>query len=99
MERSVSITDSATTTGEVPYHRDAQSGMVFVPAGSSLTSLTFHVAPKGGGTFLPLYDAGSAVALTVVQGRAYQLPSTLRGCAAFRMVGSHAGTVEVSFHL
>ena len=96
MDESVAITTSAATTGTVAF-KNHRAGTVYIPAGSDITSLTFHVAPKPGGTFVPLYAATVAVALTVVHTRAYALPAALAGCKAFRMVGSHAGTVHISF--
>lgn len=97
MNETVAVTAAVGTTGEVEF-RDYRAGMVFVPAASSITTLTFHVAPKAGGTYLPLYTAaGAAVALTVAHTRAYALPAELAGCRAFKMVGNAAGNVEVSF--
>ena len=87
-----------TTTAEIPY-RDYEAGTVYIPGDPSpaITSLTFYVASAPGGTYFPLYVATAQVALTVVKGRAYQLPSTLKGCKSFKMVANIAGSVEVTF--
>jgi hypothetical protein len=91
------LTDSATTTAAIPY-RDYAAGTVYVPAASStMTTLTFHVAPKPGGTYLPLYNSSGAVVMTVAHTRAYPLPAELKGCQAFKMVANAAGNVEVTF--
>lgn len=97
MSATYALTDSAATTAAIEFG-DYRAGMVFVPAGSAITSLTFHAAPKGGGTYLPLYtSAGAAVALTVAAGRCYTLPADVAGCKALKMVANAAGSVEVSF--
>ena len=97
MDKQYALTNSAGTTPEIGWV-GYEAGMVFIPASSSITSLTFHTAPKGSGTFLPLYTtAGVAVTQTVAHTRAYPLPAELRGCRAFKMVANAAGTVHVSF--
>lgn len=72
-------------------------GMVFVPAASPLTSLTWHAAPARGGTYLPAYDVdGLPIVQAVAAGRAYPLPVDLAGCRALKAVGNADGTVHVS---
>jgi hypothetical protein len=90
------LTNSTSTTPEIAY-RDYEAGMVYIPANSSITLLTFHVAPKPGGTYLPLQDSDGAVTLTVAHTKAYQLPSDLNGAKAFKMVANAAGSVEITF--
>jgi len=95
---SLSITTSAATTPEVPVGAKS-SGEVFMPAGGSVNTLTFHAAPKLGGTFLPAYDSAAspaAVTLAVTAGRAYMLPSPLFGAAAIKIVGDAAGTIHLN---
>lgn len=93
---TVSITNSASTTGEIDFS-GAAGGIVFVPSGSELTSLTYHAAPALGGTYLPLSDAaGEAVTQTVEAGKAYDLPAACYGAAALKIVGNTAGNVDVS---
>lgn len=98
---SVAVTASSTTTGEVDFSEFA-GGTVYVPSGSSITTLTFYVAPKIGGTYLAAYDDSSmsspaAVSLTVSAGNAYPIPSSIFGCGAMRMVGNTTGTVYLTF--
>ena len=71
------------------------AGTVCVPGDSSITKLTFHVSHNSV-KYYPLYAAATAVELTVVAGRAYQLPDTLRGAHSFKMVSDAAGRVYVS---
>lgn len=93
--QTVSVTASAGTTGEIPFEECA-GGMIFVPTGSALTSLTFHAAEKCGGTYYPAYDAsGNAIALTVVHTRAYQLPTALYGAGALKIVGNGSGSIVI----
>lgn len=95
LPQTVSVTASAGTTGEIPFEECA-GGMIFVPTGSALTSLTFHAADKPGGTFYPAYDAdGNALTRTVAQTRAYPIPSALYGAGAIKIVGNDVGTVIV----
>lgn len=97
---SVSVTTSATTTGEVNFSEFA-GGTLYVPTGSSITSLTFYVAPGIGGTYLAAYDDSSmstpaAIVLTVSAAKAYPLPSSLFAAGSLRMVGNAAGTVYLT---
>jgi hypothetical protein len=56
MNETVAVTAILSTTGEVQF-RDYRVGMVFVPAGSSITRLAFFVAPYAGGTYVALADS------------------------------------------
>lgn len=98
-QADAAITASASTTAEVDI-TDATSGTVFVPSGSSLTTLTFHVAPVLGGTYLAAYDDAAtpaALALTNLgASKAYAIPAKVFGAAAFKMVGNTTGTVDIS---
>lgn len=102
-KQTVAVTNDAATTGEINFLGMA-GGEIFVPSGSSLTSLTFHGAPELGGTFLPLQNspdlaaspaAAIAVALAVGAGKAYPIPAECFGCAALKMVGNTSGNVDV----
>lgn len=91
------ITNSAATTAEIPL-AGVEYAMVFVPAGSSLTSLAVYCSDEPGGTFHPLYtSAGSAVTLTVAHTRCYRLPDDAIGCRALKLVGNASETVRISF--
>lgn len=93
---TVSLTDAAGTTEIIQY--DAYSGgMVCVPNGSSVTSLTWHAADTAGGTFEPAYDEhGNALTQTVAANYAIQIPSALFGAGGIKAVANAAGDVEVS---
>jgi len=75
----------------------AVAGTIFIPAGSTITTLTYHAAPKKGGTYLPLQtSAGVAVTQTVVATKAYDMPASLVGCGAIKIVTNADGAVEIS---
>lgn len=93
----VAITDDVDTTPEIPFHR-WKYGMVYVPDGSSITTLTIHAAPDVGETYEPLWDNGtpSAVTITVAANRANPLPDECFGAGALKLVGNVAGTIQIS---
>jgi hypothetical protein len=69
----------------------------FVPAGSSLTSITWYAADVPGGTYLPVYDENSVLCRqTVAAGQAYQLPTALFGCRAIKGVDAGGGTISIT---
>jgi len=99
----LSLTTDATTTPIIEFGQDGYAGgRIFIPAGSSITLLTFHDAPSGDDTFLPsqyqVDSSGAPAALTiaVAAGKSYSVPSGLFGAGAFRIEVDVAGTVDVS---
>lgn len=72
-------------------------GFIYVPAGSSITTLTFYAAKELGGTYLAAYNTTGAVTLTVAASRSIAIPSDMLGCAAMKMTGNADGTVDVTF--
>tara|TARA_B100000809_G_scaffold100422_1_gene98940 strand:+ start:1322 stop:1642 length:321 start_codon:yes stop_codon:yes gene_type:complete len=94
-ELSVSITASASTSATIAF-RSFAGGTVYVPNGSSLTTLTPHVAPNPDATFEPAHDeSGSAISITVSADQAHPLPTALFACGALKLVGNTTGTVVV----
>lgn len=90
------LTTSASTTPEISIEYYG-SGQIYVPTGSSITTLTYHVAEKIGGTYLPAQDAtGTAVTQTVGAAKAYPIPAILFGAVAMRIVANAAGNVIVN---
>lgn len=95
---SLDVATSAGSCDVLPFGGYA-SGRIYVPAGSSLTTLTFYDAPYAEGTFVASYDdAGTpaAITLTVSAGKSYPIPAKLYGAGAIKIVGNAAGTVDVS---
>lgn len=92
----IAVTAALATTEAFEY-RGFAAGMVYVPAGSALTSLTWYAAEDMDGTFQPVYDgATTAIASTVAAGRAVPIPSYCLGAGALKVVGNDAGTIKVS---
>jgi hypothetical protein len=91
----VTVATAVANSGEILCSEFAL-GMVYVPAGSSLTTLTWYAAEKAGGTYTAAYDElGNAVVQTVAAAKCYQVPVALAGAAALKIVGNAAGTVDV----
>lgn len=64
----------------IPYG-GAAGGVVFVTAkDAGATTLTWHAAFEPGGTLYPAADAaGNALTVTILAGRAYEIPGALYG--------------------
>jgi hypothetical protein len=81
--------------------RGVRDAVVYVAAGSSVTSLTAHAAPDHESSDLdayePLYDVSGAVAITVAADRAYRLPDTFYGIRSLKFVSNADGTIIMSF--
>ncbi len=92
---SVVVSTSEVSSKAVPY-ADFERGMVHVPSGSSITTLTWHVSTKERGTYLPAYNSAGAVTQTVAAGRSYPIPSDLQGAAWLKMTGNASGSVGVT---
>lgn len=94
---TVALTTSATTTPEINKSNYSR-GVVFVPTGETMVTLTFHAAPSLGGTYLPLHTiAGVASTQTVAGGKAYQLPAEVCAAPYLRVVANAAGSVILQF--
>lgn len=93
--RDLSLTTSVGTTPEIKTGCHA-AGTVYIPSGSTITTLTFHTAPTEGGTYLPLYSGAVAVTLTVTAGRAYPLPSGVYGTPFTKIVADAAGAISIA---
>lgn len=73
------------------------TGMVYVPAGSSLTTLTWHTCESKAGTYLAAEDASSAaVTQTVAASQAHPIPAALAGARFLKITGNAAGIVGVT---
>ena len=73
------------------------SGSVYVPAGSSLTTLTWHACETKDGTYLAAEDAAStAVTQTVAASQTHPIPVALLGARFIKATGNAAGTIGVT---
>ena len=94
---SVAVDTNVADAQEVNYE-EAAGGEIYVPSTSSITSLTFHVAPFRGGTFYPAKNsANAAVSQAVTAGSAYPISPSIFGSGAFKLVGDADGTVFITF--
>ena len=96
---AVTITASAGTTGQLAY-RGLAHGVIYVPAGSSLTSLAFHTVAIVSGSPVVSTNAhrdesGNAISLTVAAATSYPMPTALSGGDNWAIVGNTTGTVYV----
>lgn len=94
--KGVAVAIAEADSGEVVL-AEFVTGTAFIPAGSTITTLTFYAAVESGGTYLPLYDDGLAVTLSVAAGQSHRLPVALAGAVAIKLVGDAAGTVDISW--
>lgn len=92
----VTVDTTAAASEEINYG-GYSGGMVFIPAGSSVTTLTWWAAEKPGGTYLAAQDRDSdAITQTVAASESHPIPIDLYGCRAIKAVTNAAGTMAVS---
>ena len=90
------LTTALATTQEVSDFGEARYMMVYVPATSTLTTLTFYASPQPGGTYYALYNGTTAVTLTVAAGRCYKVPLDIQGARALKMVAAFSDSVTTA---
>jgi hypothetical protein len=88
--------DTAVANSAAIRYSDFEKGMVSVPSGSSLTTLTWYASNSESGTYLPAYNASGAIAQTVAAGRVYPIPADLVGARFLKIAGDAAGVVGVT---
>ena len=102
--QEVAINTAVATTPEIPYGGFA-GGIIHIPNGSSITSLTWYSSHKQGGEYEASLQPVSehvtpityvAVVQTVAANGAYPIPEYLVGAVALKAVGDAAGTVYIS---
>lgn len=93
----VAIADSAEVVMSELAH-----GRIFVPSGSSITSLTFYEALPNTPDqaeetdWYACHDENyDALVKTVAAGKSYPIPWALSGSSRFKMLGDAAGVVHV----
>jgi hypothetical protein len=90
------VVASAEASSKAIAYGDFEKGMVHIPSGSSLTTLTWHVSTSERGTYLPAYNSTGAITQTVAAGRSYPIPSDLQGAAWLKITGNTAGSVGLT---
>ena len=97
ISRSPVTVQTDVANSETIEFEDFQYGMVYVPDGSSLTTLTWYASLEKTGPFIAADDAaGNAVTQTVAAGQAHPIPSALVGARFLRITGNVAGVVGVT---
>lgn len=92
---TVTVDTTSAASGEILFS-EFGGGFIYVPTGSSITSLTWYTAPVRGGTYLAANDQdGLAIVQTVAEAKAYAIPSELFGACVLKAVGDAAGTIDV----
>jgi hypothetical protein len=93
---SVSVGTTVSASDAIAFG-DFANGMVYIPAGSSLTTLTWHASVDVDGAYLAAEDAAStAVTQTVAAGQAHPIPAALSGARFLKVTGNAAGVVGVT---
>ena len=91
---SVTISDDKDNSTSIVFS-GFRKGVINVPSGSSITSVTYWVADTEDGTYQQLYSGGSAVSTTVAAGRSYALDSAIEGVAFLKLQSNAAGTAAL----
>lgn len=105
--KTASLTTAIGTTEEMPKSGMAW-GDVYIPTGSSITTLTWWKAPAlvagnsfEAGTYLPAYDddltSPAAIVQTVAGGNSYPIPAALASAPFLKAVSNAAGDIIVQF--
>ena len=92
---SVTVGTTAAASKEISLEQFA-GGIVYIPTGETVVTLTYHTAPVACGTYLALYDEdGVAVTQTVSAAKAYAIPAAVWGCGFIKISGDAAATVDL----
>lgn len=95
-QESISCTTSAATTPRIEK-RSLAGGSFRIPAGSSITTVTFYGAQNTSDDLLPMYDKSrAAIEITVGAGQIHPLPDEIYNTPYYGMVTNAAGTITVS---
>lgn len=99
-DEPIVCTVTASTTGRCPYSGVAHAA-VYVPVGSSITTLTFFPEHTIAGTVtrstVAMADStNTTISLTVAAGRTTQMPLELSALENFAIKADAAGTVYVT---
>ena len=97
---TVVLTTLLASTPEIVLPSGKWDGIIHVPSGSSITSLTFYVASSEAGTYVPLYTtAGAAVSQTVAAARAYPVKDEVKKSRFVKIVADAAGSIVLAYSL
>ena len=89
--------DTAVASSEAISYGAYTAGAVYIPAGSSITTLTWHACETIDGTYLAAEDSSSAaVTQTVAASQCHPIPEALLGCRFIKATGNAAGVMGVT---
>jgi hypothetical protein len=95
-QTTIAVGITVATSDEIPFA--FAQGKYFIPAGSSITLVTFYAAPIEGGTYTIMRDILNANITQVVSaGFNYEFPDEAFGAPWVKMIGDAADSVLVSF--
>ena len=86
VESAVVLTNVIGTTPAIDMRRWA-FGQLHIAAGATSQDVAVYTCDTEAGTYLPLYDSsGTAVTISVVASRAYELSTAICGCAFIKFL-------------
>jgi hypothetical protein len=98
----LSLTTAQGTTGRLNYE-DASGARIYIPAGSSITTLTYYDAPVDEADDTTVWyeamddaDTPAAIVRTVEAGKSYPIPEALFGARFIAIKADAAGDVYVT---
>ena len=91
---AAAVNTAVATSSEIDY-RGFSSGMMYFPATTGSTGLTFYTSTTANGTYHKVYTAAAGAALAVViapnaLGNAVAIPSELAACSFIKVVANVA---------
>ncbi len=96
--RTLSLTTDSATTGEIKDYDKFVGGRVYVPTGTSHTTLTFYDSDDDGTTWYEAWDDAATPAVltrTVAAGKSYPIPDALFAAERIRIKSDSAEDVQV----
>ena len=92
---SITLDSVLVDTPEINM-KDFAGGSVSIPAGSTITTLTYYGCHTQGGTHLVLLDSdGVAVTQTVAASRVIDMPAAVFGLPYLKIVSNADGAVSI----
>lgn len=95
--QSVVVSNQTVQACQAIEYGDFASGVVHVPNGSAIGSLTWFVSTKINGDYVEAKNSiGAAVVQAVTGGQAYPIPIALNGARFLKIFGDEEGVVSVT---
>ena len=92
---TIAVDTTAAACDPIPF-ADYAGGQVYVPTGSSITSLAWYSSPDNA-TYTPVYDGlGNACSSTIAASENCPIPAACFACMFLKAVGNAAGIIAIS---